>query len=62
MEHRKFLKLLKKEGFELVNSGKHQQWSNGKLDLYVPHKKQHGLSKGLYHKFLKQIEEARNEN
>lgn len=59
MDYNKFIKVLKKHKFKLVSSGKHQQWSNGDIDLYVPHKHKQGISKGLYCKFMKQLEEAK---
>ena len=37
-DRKTLIRLLKDGGFVLVDSSKHEKWSNGKSSVYVPHK------------------------
>ena len=53
--NKQMIKTLKKNGFYIERTGKHDKWTNGKQSIFVPNN-HNGFSRMLAERLLKEVE------
>lgn len=53
-DRKTLINILKAGDYIMVDTGKHEKWSNGEKSVYVPNKKSNGFSRILAEKIVKQ--------
>lgn len=59
-DRKTLINILKSGNYIMVDTGKHEKWSNGEQSVYVPHPKSNGFSRILAEKIVKQAGLAGN--